>query len=220
MKCQSKRNYYGQRSVPISRTGTVIPADRPSYYSKIINGDHYGAIFNSPDRNRFYINGVETTQFISEGDAISGWKTFESGCEHTYDFLLLDMKYYDGLGIRINIRGTCKSCDNNGITSCTIRTTHTAKVENASGNTDYNWEVAGGSLKSGQGTDTIVVETRGIYSVKVGVRCTATDTYTSAYDEEDCIHRRTHNKIGDTILVPHVALKPAKDLVPYTGRIQ
>ena len=120
----------------------------------------------------------------------------------------------------MNIRGQCNSCDNDGAINCTIRTTHKAKVENSSGLTVYNWEVAGGSLKSGQGTDTIVVETIGIYSVKVGVRCTVTDTYTSAYDEEDCMHRRTHNKIGDTILVPHVALKPAKDLVPYTGRIQ
>ena len=91
MENLSTRHYYAGRSIPTSTEGTIISTTKPSYYSRMVGSDHYAAIFNGENRNRFYFNGEETTQFISEGDSISDYKTYEEGTEHTHSFVLLDM---------------------------------------------------------------------------------------------------------------------------------
>ncbi len=180
------------------------------------------AIFNySIPYVRYYVNGVETdTPTIAKGDSFVDADCYLEGIESTYAMLLQCLGYYGSYGVRVDVRGNCGSCDNDGVAMCQILTTHEAIVENVSGDVDYSWEITGGSIKSGQDTNKIVVETIGIYSVMVAVRCTVTDNHSSAYDEEDCLHGRTHNQIGDSVLVPYVTLKPKPDLVPYTGEIK
>jgi len=217
----SKQHRIGDRSIPEKEfTSGKISTVKACLWFK----DGNAAIFNrSIPYDRYYVNGIETDiPTISKGDSFVNADCYKEGIEGTYAMILNCMGYLNRLGIRVRVTGGCGSCDNDGVVSCMIRTTHKADVENVSrnGSVVYNWEVAGGSLVSGQGTDTIVVETIGIYSVNVAIRCTVTDKYTSAYDEYDCLHKRENNAIGDTVLVPHVALKPADDLVPYTGRIK
>ena len=208
----SKRHYYGQRSVPISRTGTVIPADRPSYYSKIVGGEHHAAIFNGPDRNRFYINGIETTPFINEGDAISGYKTFEGGCEHTYDFLLLDMGYLNTLGPTARIKGQSGYCISLSNTPCVIITEAKITTDNTSGAISYLWDISNGTIESGGDTDTVTFKSTDVNSRKILLRCTVTDAYTTTVFEVYIMHKRDQQVAK--ALVPTQTLHPADILKP------
>ncbi len=200
-------------------TDGTISTTKACIYLKGANA----AIFNySIPYNRYYVNGIETdTPIINKGDSFTGVDCYKESIEASYAMLMQCMGYADGtLGPFVGpIRSYCSSCDNNGIVACSITTKSEIKVEGASGTEVYFWEVAGASLVSGQGTDTIEINTTGLYSVNVDIRCTVTDTYTSTVRETTCLHKRTHNSIGDTYLVPHVALKPKPDLVPLTGDI-
>ncbi len=208
----SKRHYYGQRSVPVSRDAAVIPTDRPSYYSKIIGGKHYGAIFNGPTRNTFYINGVETTSFIGEGDGITDYKTFESGCEHTYDFLLLDMGYLNTLGPTARIKGKSGYCVSLGNIPCIVTTEAKITTANTSGPVRYLWDISNGTIESGTGTDTIAFKSADVDTRKILIRCTVIDAYTSTVFEMYIMHKR--EQLVSKALVPTQVLQPADILKP------
>ncbi len=187
-----------------------------------LNGSD-AAIFNySIPYNRYYINGVETdVPTIAKGDSFINADCYLEGIESSYAMLLQCMGYLHGYGPEVSeIKGSCGSCDNDEINSCAITTVSTITVQDASGEVGYAWEVAGASILSGQSTDTIQIRTIGIYSVNVEIRCIITDKYTTTIRERSCLHSRTHDQIGDTVLVPHVALKPKPDLVPLTGEIK
>ncbi len=218
-KCFTDRHREASRSLPEKElVNGTIHVDKSCMWFK----DGNGAIFNgSVPYDRYYVDGVETsTPTINRGDSFTDAECYKEGIEGTYSMLLQCMGYYFGLGPDMSeIHNVCGSCDNDGVVSCSITTSSSVKVLNTSGDVTYFWEIAGASLVDGQGTDSILVNTVGLYSVNVDIRCTVTDKYTTTVRESTCLHRRTHNSVGDTFLVPHVALKPRPDLVPLTGDI-
>ena len=66
MKYLSKEHRWAARSIPITRTGKVIPLDKPSYVGFVVNGDYHAAIFNnSQEYATYYINMVEVPPQLS-----------------------------------------------------------------------------------------------------------------------------------------------------------
>ena len=97
MEYLSKEHKWANRSIPITRDGTVIPMDRPSYISYMNGSDFHAAIFNnSIPYTSYYINKEEvTSSFINRGDKIPNTIiTYEDGCEHTWDFMMKDHELY------------------------------------------------------------------------------------------------------------------------------
>ncbi len=201
------------RSVPkLTLTSGVISSNVACFW--LDNG--YAAIFNrSIPYTRYFINGIETeTPTISMGDGFTDADCYYEGIETSYDMLLKCMGYNNGLGVKVDIEKQDGFCRNDGVANCTIRTTNVAKVTNASGDYSYYWEVTGASIKEGQGTDTIVVETTGLYGIKVGIRCTVTDRYTIGFDETTNLHQRQKYDDNVSVLVPYITLKPQTYLKP------
>ncbi len=216
----SSEHIVASRSIPKKKlTSGVISTTEACMWLN----DGNAAIFNySIPYVRYYVDGVETdTPTINKGDSFVDADCYLEGIESTYAMLLQCMGYYGVLGPIVSpITGSCGSCDNNGTTMCTITTKSEVSISNTSGDYTIEWEVAGGSILSGQGTNVIEVRTTGLYSVMLEIRCVVTDKYITTVRERSCLHSRTHNQVGDTVLVPHVALKPRPDLVPLTGEIQ
>ena len=91
MKYLTKEHEWGSRSIPTSRKPIIIPLRKPCYLGVSSGNDYRVAIFNnSIPYTRFYLNGEPTTRFISRGDVVPGYCTYEEGCEHTWDFMLKD----------------------------------------------------------------------------------------------------------------------------------
>ena len=215
MEFISDRHEYSMNSIPTKTTNSNIPTDRPSYHSKVIDGVFYAAIFNGTFRNTYWINGVETEDdFLVEGQAISDWKTYEEGCEHSWDFMIKDMGYRSVLGPVVYINtidmNRCTSIDNE---NCQILSTHKAVVNNVSGDLSYAWNVSNATIESGQGTDTVVIKTIDKVSRKILLQCVATDDYISTPETKEVIHYRM-SKDGYNPLLPTTILEPSPILVP------
>ena len=206
----TRKHKVGGRSVVTKTLQAGSISDRVA--CMIWSGNH-ATIFNySVPYDRHYIDGVETdTPLFTKGESFSGVDYYGEGREHSYQDLLFKMGYYDGLGIKLWVRNNNGMCENDGVSPCAIRTTHTARIENYSGDVGYVWEVSGATIESGQGTSSIVVETIDIDSVDVTVKCTVTDTYSSAVVEEDMVHTRITYR---PILVPRIYLFPSSTLTP------
>ena len=109
MKYLTKEHEWGSRSIPTSRKPITVPLRKPCYIGVSSGNDYLVAIFNnSIPYERFYFNAEPTAKFISKGDTINDYCTYEEGCEHSWDFMMKDTKEN---AIYVMACGTDLPCD-------------------------------------------------------------------------------------------------------------
>lgn len=185
------------RSIPILEvegSAGVVSTVLACYVSKYVGVDHYAAMFNySIEKDRFFLNGEETTAWIAKGDSFADCKRYEEGVEHSRNFVYWDMGYY---GIDMLIKqidaGFCTSADG-------VACVATSVVKSFGTIGDYVWTVTGATLTSGQGTDEIVVDTSDTTSVTYKVSLTTTLMGHSETIEREYIHGR--NQVWTPIII-------------------
>jgi len=211
MKYMSDHHRVASRSIP-ERTmvsGTIATDTA----CMIIKGSKASIFKYSHEYEEHFTNGIlTTTKHFAKGDTFVDADCYMEGIEATHAMMLQCYGYFQVFGPSVKIDSNVPSCRNDGTSACTITSTHTAKVTNASGDVSYHWEVTNASLSGGQGTDTIKVTTVGIPSIEVGILCTVTDKYTTGHTEITVTHERI--SAGKRKLVPRTALKPRPDLTP------
>lgn len=91
------------------------------------------------------------------------------------------------------------SCDYLSGGDCTAQSSYKATTANNVGVVSYVWVVVGATLTSGQGTDTITVDTTGSSDITFNVQCTVDDTVTNDSKNRDFTHSRDELTVPDAI---------------------
>ncbi len=217
-----KKSNCSEFSVNITRahkieyqSGKIIER-KPSYYSIMDGNDHRAVLFNC-DNTLYYKNGIpDDEEFITLGESFTNCRIYEEGITHSYDYVLWDMGYTNYLGFTIGLTETRYiSCNSPTGLECPARGTYTATInyDNYVGDLTYTWTAVGGSVVSGQGTDTAVIETLSANDKDVVVKVVISDYYTQSEVSRIFTHEREHRPWAGP-LYPRVKLYPTFNLYP------
>lgn len=213
----SEKQDRARRSTETFRAVTSTTSmDKPFYWSKIDSGVHKAAIYNdtgsygdTDDKVRFFTDGVEVaTVHINRGESFTDC-FYDEGCDHSYGYVLRDIGYVAKLGFNASLTqlyiGRCSSL--NGA-DCVATSSYKVSTDgNGVGDLSYTWTVIGGTISSGNGTDTIVVVTTGSEDVNLYIKVDVADDYTITTVDMNAVHSRS-TKYDEVVINGLVELSP------------
>ena len=177
--------------------GDDFDADYPSSpnttYKLTMEYDGQGTATYSVDDTLYKSNTV-VLQPLTGSFYLGAWNqdgTLTHPANYTIDSLLITSGAVSDLAITSIDESAAGSCEYMPGDVCTIQTGYTAQIEGGDATTSYLWSVGQGSIVSGQGTDSVVVESTASSNIDLTLTLIVADALGSVTGSETFTHTRT-----------------------------